>query len=789
MKQITLWIAVLLAGMTINAQNIELSFDNAQVTNDGMDSFYEADIIITSDVTFSLGSGQFFLDYNTDAFGTLINDTGSIDYERPDTTILGGQTTVEPAPGIIIPIGAHYSSFVINDSSNSKVSFIWQQNGSGGMIGDNIPANTPLVLAHLKMKYLMGATAEPVNICFDNTNPFDDQFFTACGPFDPLVGFDFINSDCINEGGTQIFDYIPDCSGAITTGCSGITTSYTIAGGWSNGAPDESVAATINQNYDTSVSGDITACTLRIVDGATLTVTAGNYIEIYNDILVEGTLQVNHEGSVVQVNESAVTINDGDIVVSKTTPTIAARNYIVMSSPMSEEARDGVYGNARAVFSIIPSNFIPYTIDIGTFPEFEFSENFLDDNNDYLLPVTGSTALPTAGIGQLIFPSSTHDSPDASYDLNYTQGTLNSGTISVPLTYNGPETINNYNLLGNPYASAIDVTAFIEINEAISEVYYWDHLTNPSAALPGFGTSNFSMNDISMRNAMMGVAAVNGGTAPSQFMASGQGFGIKADQSEAINNTPVVFMNELRVTGNNDDFRSSTSTNVDKLWLNIYNSSLGATAQTAIGFTPQATAGYDSGYDSKRLGTFLSLFTNLNGDYLAIQGREAFDPTLELTLGFSTTIESEENYTISIDHLEGVLIENTPVFLIDHFTNTITNLKEEAYNFVAERGIQSERFTIAFQDREVLGLDEVSFRESIALYPNPARDQVTIAYYGEKVLQQLIITDINGKQVYTIDFSNFNGTQQINTNAFAKGIYFMHITSNQDDVVKKLIIR
>ena len=125
------------------------------------------------------------------------------------------------------------------------------------------------------------------------------------------------------------------------------------------------------------------------------------------------------------------------------------------------------------------------------------------------------------------------------------------------------------------------------------------------------------MNDISVRNAMMGTAAVNGGTPPTQFMSSTQGFGIKALQSEAGSNTPVVFTNSMRVTGNNDGFRNNEvgSTNAfDKLWLNLTTSAYdNATSQAGIGFTDLATPAFDNGYDTRRLGTFLDLFTNIDG--------------------------------------------------------------------------------------------------------------------------------------------------------------------------------
>ncbi len=573
------------------------------------------------------------------------------------------------------------------------------------------------------------------------------------------------------------------------------TTTYTVGGGWDNGAPTASVRAVIDGNYDASVTGDITACTLTVNGGATLTIPDGNFISVLNDITVNGTLNVSNEGSVVQVNEAAETFNNGTISVQKVTPIIDDRNYVSMSSPMSAETRDGVYGNSRAVFSIIPSNFVPFNIDLMAFPEFAGAENFLDDNNDYLLPVTGSTALPAPGIGQLVFPQPAPNVGDGSYTLTYTQGTLNSGTITVPVNYNGPATVNNYNLLGNPYASAIDVTAFINANDAVNEVYYWDHITNPNSTLPGPGTSNFSMNDISIRNAMMGTAAVNmgGPAAPGQYMSSGQGFGIKADQAEMASNTPVVFTNSMRVTGNNDGFRNNEDAfnTVDKLWLNITTSAFeNAVSQAGIGFTDGATAGYDAGYDTKRLGTFLSLFTNLDGEYLAIQGREAFDTQMELSLGFSTIVESQESYTISIDHFEGGGLEEAPVFLIDNVLNTITNLKESPYTFTATKGIQPDRFIVVFEEREVLSTeDEVINENDITVYPNPGIDEVTLGYSGDKQLQELRIVSISGQIVQQLDLTNFNQSQQIDIRTLTTGIYFMQIVSEEETVIKKLIVR
>ncbi|WP_299212405.1 T9SS type A sorting domain-containing protein [uncultured Dokdonia sp.] len=571
---------------------------------------------------------------------------------------------------------------------------------------------------------------------------------------------------------------------SIENSCTGITKTWN-GSEWSpSGAPGNTDTAVLNGTYNTMTHGNLDVCTLTVSGTSTLTVPTGTFVSVQGNVVVDtdNSIIVEHEGSFVQVGEDAITTNNGTIIIQKTTPTIAARNFVAMSSPMSSETRDGVYGMSRAVFGIIPSNFVPFAIDLTEFPEFTDAEIFLDDNNDFLLPYTGSTALPTAGIGLLVFPQ-----PDASvspdtYDLEYMKGTLNSGTVSIPINYNGPATINNYNILGNPYASAIDVTAFITANDAVNEVYYWEHITNPVAELPGPGTSNFSMNDISIRNAMMGTAAVNGGTAPGQYMASGQGFGIKADQAEMASNTPVVFTNSLRVTGNNDDFRTVNSTsNVDKIWLSLRSSSFERSVQAAIGFTPNATADYDKGYDSKRLATSISLFSNLQGAYLAIQGREIFNDQMEIPLGMSTIIDREENYTISIDRLEGESIENTPVFLVDHLLNTETNLTDEDYTLVTSKGIQADRFTLAFRSRELLNTDSFEQNE-VLVYPNPSKNIITVQLSNPSEIRDMKVYDMLGREIQ-VDFQN----NEVNISSLNTGIYLLKISTDSGTLTTTFI--
>ncbi|MEO1211749.1 MAG: BspA family leucine-rich repeat surface protein, partial [Cyanobacteria bacterium J06638_20] len=69
--------------------DVTLAFANAQITNDGVDDYYEADIVISGTTDFYVGSGQVYLDYATAAFGENISANGNIEYSQPDGSILG----------------------------------------------------------------------------------------------------------------------------------------------------------------------------------------------------------------------------------------------------------------------------------------------------------------------------------------------------------------------------------------------------------------------------------------------------------------------------------------------------------------------------------------------------------------------------------------------------------------------------------------------------------------------------------------------------------------------------
>ncbi|WP_422105429.1 T9SS type A sorting domain-containing protein [Winogradskyella sp.] len=180
------------------SSDVTVAFANAQITDDGVDNYYEADIVISGTTDFYIGSGQVYLEYNTAAFGENVATNNSIAYSQPDGSILSYSF------GAFSPA---YRDFVQNDNTTSRVSLSFQQNiGLAGL--ETAPelqiTSTPKVLFHIKIRYV--DSSADADICFYSEGVFQDQFFTACGGT--------ATADCTNTPGVQITNDTYDCSEA-----------------------------------------------------------------------------------------------------------------------------------------------------------------------------------------------------------------------------------------------------------------------------------------------------------------------------------------------------------------------------------------------------------------------------------------------------------------------------------------------------------------------------------------------------------------------------------------------
>ncbi|MDB9801237.1 T9SS type A sorting domain-containing protein, partial [Flavobacteriaceae bacterium] len=332
------------------------------------------------------------------------------------------------------------------------------------------------------------------------------------------------------------------------------------------------------------------------------------------------------------------------------------------------------------------------------------------------------------------------------------------------------------------YASAIDADLFLAANPQFDALYFWEHNLAPSTTYPGANSvgNNYSMDDVSYYNALGGTAATSGGAAPNGAIATGQGFGVFATAGGT-----ATFNNAMRLTSGNTTLRNNNISR-DRLWLNVNSTVYNLSGNTLLGFVADATQGVDRKYDNGRVASKVSLYSHIQGSDrgYSIQGREAFDNGMTVALGFSSIIEEVTSYKISLSDFDGeAWLEATP-YLVDNQTGVVTNLMEDDYNFTSDKGEYNDRFTLVFENRSLANQDALA--SSIAMYPNPASDVVTIAS-PTAAITMVAVRDIRGRLILNKAVTSQNVTT-INVASLDSALYLVTITTDSGSITSRLII-
>ena len=550
------------------------------------------------------------------------------------------------------------------------------------------------------------------------------------------------------------------------------TTTQFVGGAWDNGLPNMTTNAIIRSNYNTSTHGSFSACSLAIDASTFLTINSGDFVEVAFNIDVNGTLNVEHEASLVQRDDASVTLNNGAINVLVTTPELDGRDFMLMGSPMSAETTTDVLNGVERVRNHLTENFTPNAAVAATSPG---AGNWLDEEGDDW-PVYAGTINP--GEGYMIMRSVT--GPATALNLSYNEGTLNNGLITYSATFNSDQN-SSPNIIANPYASPILADDFINSNATIVDaVYFWEHRTSPNSGNPGPYGLDYTMEDISIYNLTGGTAAAGSdpSTTPNGVIATAQGFGIKALAAGDIS-----FSNVMRRTSGNTTLRSL---NNDRIWLNVQSDRYDLNSTALIGFLAQASEQIDPGYDAKRLATNVSLYSHLRdgSDQLGIQALGSFDEDMKISMGFATLIDERISYTISIENIIGLNLENATVYLIDSHNNSIVDLSSGNYTFVSEKGIYDNRFTLQFTPELVLN-NAIHDINTVALYPNPTKGTITVSSLTNAI-QKVEIRDMLGRIVQSEQFLD-ETTIQLALKTEESGTYLVSIFTSEGIVFKKLI--
>jgi hypothetical protein len=514
---------------------------------------------------------------------------------------------------------------------------------------------------------------------------------------------------------------------------------------------------TLGSNVITALGGlDVTTTTLlRVQAGQTLSI--ADRINTVSTTNARGIV-VENNGSLVQVNNVA---NSGNVRVIRLTTPVYRNDYTYWSSPLTEA-----------------SGFTLFNLSPNTMFNKYLRWNFAGATQSWQIVLNGVDVM-TPGSGYIVRPPITYaleGAADASPE-NYTAtffGVPNNGDVTHPIS--GSTTVNRYNLLGNPYPSALEAEAFLDANPALGgTLYFWTHNSMISTSTFAYGTSDYASWSSTGGVATTAGEGVINISEPTGNIASGQSFFVKGVEDGL---GTATFNNTMRrsVAGiNNQFFRQNETETIEKnrVWLNLQGETQGFN-QTLVGYITNATNAYDRRYDSESFGgnqvTFYSIAAAKN---LVIQGRALpFTVADTVSLGYKSTITN--NLTISIDHLDGLFADQA-IYLKDNVLNVEHDLKATPYTFSTAIGTFNNRFVLQYVTQGILS--NPTFEQAlkgITIYKNDTDIHIKSQH---ETIDKVYVYDITGRLI----FERMN----VNTNS----LDITELTTSQQTLIVKVVLK
>ncbi|MGL2964504.1 fibronectin type III domain-containing protein [Flavobacterium sp. RSB2_4_14] len=572
-------------------------------------------------------------------------------------------------------------------------------------------------------------------------------------------------------------------TGKIWTGS--VDTNWNVANNWSpSGVPTNMDCITIpnvtNKPIISGTSYNAFCHNLTINNGASLTVQSSNTITVTDFVNVNtgGIFDIKNSASLVQVNNTAT--NTGNITMDRTT-NVKKYDYVYWSSPVRTF-------NSGSIIPSAPTGYI-----------FKWNTTISNGNGGQGNWVSGleNMAVGKGYIGMVPFSYSASAVAPMTATFN---GIANNGIKRVPIfrgshtgaNYAGTNGItitnldDNWNLLGNPYPSAIDAKDFLLLNTNINgNVRLWTHGSPISSgnANPFYGSFNlnYNVNDYVSFNGV--------GSTPPGFngkIGAGQSFFVIMNDGTASSGI-VTFNNSLRSnTYNNSQFYrqnniAETEPEKDRFWISLVRpDNLAAT--TLIGYVEDATYGEDRLFDAVyKPVSEVGIYSILNDKTTIIQGRQLpFDDNDFIPLGI--TIPNNGVYTIGISQAEGLFMnDNQNIFLEDTYTNVIHDLRLAPYTFQINTGRYDNRFILRYKN-ESLGNPSINENETFAYINNHI-----VKVQSKENIKEIKIFDMTGKLIttYKPDIMQNNFEENF---PYANGVYLAIIKLDNDSVVKRKLL-
>lgn len=513
---------------------------------------------------------------------------------------------------------------------------------------------------------------------------------------------------------------------------------------WSTGSVPSNTGDVVIPDVanDPIISGNVTINDITLESGATLGVSLGGTLTLDGTLDNSGSVTVQSGGSFLQGGSSSIT-GSGSFQVQRQGTSGSAFNY--WSSPM--QSFSGVPGSATYLFN-------PNTA----------TESYADDLDPDPGWITHSGSM-TPGRGYA----------GSGAGLVTFSGIPNNGNVNYPLTYYPASPGNTSpgspsNLCGNPYPSAISCMDLVTTNTDIDgAIYFWDDDLS--------GGSDYSNSDYAVWNGTGSLGTGGGTVAPNGYIASCQGFMVRAATGGAVLN----FTNSMR-SGNSAPFFREASNEDSRMWLSLSNAEL--RSQMLFAVLEDATDDRDRLYDAEKIrgSNDISLASMIDTDEFCIQAVAPSD--MDRIVPLMTKVSLEGEFTFRVDSIEG--FGSGEMVLFDNLDGEMYPLTQGAeYTFNVSPSDEYGRFQLGVGAVHLTYISNADKHATIAIFISQDGLVIDQAKAG---MANIGMFDMMGRIVWSQSANLSEGRNLINIPETPAGQYIIRVISSEESTSKQFIL-
>ncbi len=353
-------------------------------------------------------------------------------------------------------------------------------------------------------------------------------------------------------------------------------------------------------------------------------------------------------------------------------------------------------------------------------------------------------------------------------------GVLNQGNQDIPMQ-RGSSSNQDYNMIGNPYASPVDIGTVIYNEAQLGHIngayfYIWNPFIGTAGGFRGYAYSTCSCS--------------TGGTVVPYYLQANDAFQVRTTGTGYS-----LHFTEANKGANITSAYSLMKTSPDVTALRIYDGNYHFYDELNVRFDAKATENEDAQFDGgKPEGASFNFYSLSADNHKLLADVRPYRAGSNIQLGIGTSYA--QDFILRAENVAGPT--EGKIYLHDKLLQQYVLLQAGTeYHFTvnADAKTQGEnRFELSLDPSGVADLATTKGL-NVTMVPNPATTEVKIAFNQEKAEKVTVnVSGLSGAQVYeTTTAALQNGNITVPLGKFASGVYLVTISSGDEKITRRLI--